>query len=93
MLQSSQLSKDEVNKATKKLLGEPQDKCNKTGLAPFCQTNPTPPVDSRFWRRKKSSKSAPAPVEQANELVDADEPSAGNESEVTPRQVEPAMSR
>ena len=38
------LSKDKVNKATKKLLGEPQEKCNKAGLAPFCLTNHVPQV-------------------------------------------------
>ena len=38
------LSEDEVNKATKKLLGETQEKCNKTGLAPFYLTKPVPQV-------------------------------------------------
>ena len=40
----AKLSEDEVNKATKKLLGEPQEKCNKTRLAPFYLTNPVPQV-------------------------------------------------
>ena len=38
------LTKDEVNEATKKLLGDSKDKCNLTGLAPFCLTNPVPLV-------------------------------------------------
>ena len=38
------LSADEINKATKRLLGEPQDKCTKTRLAPFCLKNLVPPV-------------------------------------------------
>lgn len=40
------LSASDINKATKRLLGEPQEKCNKTGLAPFCLINPVPSVSA-----------------------------------------------
>lgn len=38
------LLEDEITKATKKLLGETREKCNLTGLPPFCISNPIPPV-------------------------------------------------
>jgi hypothetical protein len=38
------MSADDINKAMKKLLGEPQEICNKTGLKPFYALNQAPPV-------------------------------------------------
>jgi hypothetical protein len=38
------MSADDINKAMKKLLREPQEICNKTGLKPFYALNQAPPV-------------------------------------------------
>ena len=40
-----QLTDDEITEAVKKILDEPMDVCNKTGVAPFCKSNKPPAVN------------------------------------------------
>ncbi|XP_044985211.1 uncharacterized protein LOC123452598 [Hordeum vulgare subsp. vulgare] len=74
------LSEDEVTKNMKKFLSDFKDKCNLTGLAPFCPTNHVPPADFDLWK-VWAQNPAPPQAEQENETVG--EATAGRESEKT----------
>ncbi|XP_073352248.1 uncharacterized protein [Aegilops tauschii subsp. strangulata] len=52
------LPKDVAEDMTKALLNESLADCGRTGLAPFCKTNPAPAADDKFWRVKYDHEAA-----------------------------------
>ncbi|XP_073355696.1 uncharacterized protein [Aegilops tauschii subsp. strangulata] len=52
------LPEDVAEEMTKALLNESLADCGRTGLAPFCKTNPAPAADDKFWRVKYDHEAA-----------------------------------
>ncbi|XBH64953.1 hypothetical protein VPH35_118624 [Triticum aestivum] len=52
------LPEDVAEEETKALLNESLADCGRTGLAPFCKTNPAPAADDKFWRVKYDHEAA-----------------------------------
>ncbi|SPT17249.1 unnamed protein product [Triticum aestivum] len=52
------LPEDVAEDMTKALLNESLADCGRTGLAPFCKTNPAPAADDKFWRVKYDHEAA-----------------------------------
>ncbi|SPT16339.1 unnamed protein product [Triticum aestivum] len=52
------LPEDIAEEETKALLNESLADCGRTGLAPFCKTNPAPAADDKFWRVKYDHEAA-----------------------------------
>ncbi|SPT17584.1 unnamed protein product [Triticum aestivum] len=52
------LPEDVAEEETKALLNESLAECGRTGLAPFCKTNPAPAADDKFWRVKYDHEAA-----------------------------------
>ncbi|XBI58490.1 hypothetical protein VPH35_039712 [Triticum aestivum] len=52
------LPEDVTEDMTKALLNESLADCGRTGLAPFCKTNPAPASDDKFWRVKYDHEAA-----------------------------------
>ncbi|XBI54809.1 hypothetical protein VPH35_036746 [Triticum aestivum] len=52
------LPEDGAEEETKALLNESLADCGKTGLAPFCKTNPAHAADDKFWRVKYDHEAA-----------------------------------
>ncbi|SPT17216.1 unnamed protein product [Triticum aestivum] len=52
------LPEDVAEEDTKALLNESLADCGRTGLAPFCKTNPAPAADDKFWRVKYDHEAA-----------------------------------
>uniref|UniRef100_M8CT13 DUF1618 domain-containing protein n=1 Tax=Aegilops tauschii TaxID=37682 RepID=M8CT13_AEGTA len=44
------LPEDVVDDMTKSLLNESLADCGRTGLSPFCQANPAPAANDKFWK-------------------------------------------
>ncbi|XBI55331.1 hypothetical protein VPH35_037176 [Triticum aestivum] len=97
------LPEDVAEEMTKALLNESLADCGRTGLAPFCKTNPAPAADDKFWRVKydheaaKKARQAKKAAKKAAHHKKGNRPTASelmqlsdsSESEVTP---EPASS-
>ncbi|XBI57659.1 hypothetical protein VPH35_039013 [Triticum aestivum] len=52
------LPEDVAEDMTKALLNESLADCGRTGLAPFCKTNPAPTADDKFWKVKYNHEAA-----------------------------------
>ncbi|XBI53663.1 hypothetical protein VPH35_035852 [Triticum aestivum] len=52
------LPEEVVDDMTKSLLNESLADCGRTGLSPFCKTNPAPAADDKFWRVKYDHEAA-----------------------------------
>ncbi|SPT17618.1 unnamed protein product [Triticum aestivum] len=52
------LPEDVAEDMTKALLNESLAECGRTGLAPFCKTNPAPAADDKFWKVKYDHEAA-----------------------------------
>ncbi|XBI16278.1 hypothetical protein VPH35_058567 [Triticum aestivum] len=52
------LPEDVAEEMTKALLNKSLADCGRTGLAPFCKTNPAPAADDKFWRVKYDHEAA-----------------------------------
>ncbi|XBH56053.1 hypothetical protein VPH35_077977 [Triticum aestivum] len=52
------LPEDVAEEETNALLNESLAYCGRTGLAPFCKTNPAPAADDKFWRVKYDHEAA-----------------------------------
>ncbi|XP_073367741.1 uncharacterized protein [Aegilops tauschii subsp. strangulata] len=52
------LPEDVAEDMTKALLNESLADCGRTGLAPFCKTNPAPAADDKFWKVKYAHEAA-----------------------------------
>ncbi|XBI53018.1 hypothetical protein VPH35_035310 [Triticum aestivum] len=52
------LPEDVVDDMTKSLLNESLADCGKTGLNPFCRTNPAPAANDKFWKVKYDHEAA-----------------------------------
>ncbi|XBI56525.1 hypothetical protein VPH35_038099 [Triticum aestivum] len=52
------LPEDVAEDMTKALLNESLADCGRTGLAPFCKTNPAPAADDKFWKVKYDHEAA-----------------------------------
>ncbi|XBI58866.1 hypothetical protein VPH35_040030 [Triticum aestivum] len=88
------LPEDVAEDMTKALLNESLADCGRTGLAPFCKTNPAPAADDKFWRVKydheaakkarKAKKAAPRKKGSRPTASELMQLSDGSESEVTP---------
>ncbi|KAM3295640.1 hypothetical protein ACQJBY_038121 [Aegilops geniculata] len=52
------LPEDVAEDMTKSLLNESLADCGRTGLSPFCMTNPAPAADDKFWKVKYDHEAA-----------------------------------
>ncbi|XBI52291.1 hypothetical protein VPH35_034678 [Triticum aestivum] len=52
------LPEDVIDDMTKSLLNESLADCGRTGLSPFCQANPAPAANDKFWKVKYDHEAA-----------------------------------
>ncbi|SPT16162.1 unnamed protein product [Triticum aestivum] len=97
------LPEDVAEEMTKALLNESLADCGRTGLAPFCKTNPAPAADDKFWRVKydhevaKKARKAKKAAKKAAPRKKGSRPTASelmqlsdsSESEITPEPLSP----